>query len=174
MTNGSTELVHNLSFAWRVTRYDPAYRDPRGAYTIETWTSIGDVGRVFEGHVLSIEEYEGVESAYIDAFLSFAHEAGTESVHVREYSSSGGEQIEEGAIVPIGEATEIVRAMLREEVNCRLESPENDFYLHVGFDLYMYVGAANPCPKAVAHANEIGLFVDSDWPSPMLPDMEGE
>jgi len=32
--------------------------------------------------------------------------------------------------------------MLREEILCKLEAPTHDFALHVGFDLYMYVGSA--------------------------------
>ncbi len=62
--------------------------------------------------------------------------------------------------------------MLREEILCKLEAPTHDFALHVGFDLYMYVGSARPCPRGAERASESGLFVEDDWPSPQLPDDE--
>jgi len=62
--------------------------------------------------------------------------------------------------------------MLREEVICKLEAPKDDFALHVGFDLYMYVGSKSPCPHAIQRAHELGLFLEDHWPSPQLPDDE--
>lgn len=166
----SAELIRRLPFAWRITRYDRAYRDSRGAYTIDTWTSVTDVGKVFEGRELTLEEYERTEAAYIETFVVFAREANIERVQVREFPRLEGEPQKDGAVVPIDEATEILRAMLREEAECRLEAPGNDFYVHAGYDLCMYIGAASSCSQAVVYAEELGLFVDPDWPSPYLPD----
>ena len=58
MTSNSTASARSLPFWWRVTRYDPARRDERGAYRDDTWTSISDVGNVFDNQELTIEEYK--------------------------------------------------------------------------------------------------------------------
>jgi small subunit ribosomal protein S1 len=125
---------------------------------------------VFEGHKLTIDEYERVETAYVDAFVAFAEDSDVERLEVRSLETD--DVLEEGASVSLGAAGDIVRQMLREEVICKLESPTHDFALHVGFDLYMYVGSARPCPRGTERANESGLFVEDDWPSPQLPDDE--
>jgi len=168
MTNSSIASVRSLPFTWRISRYDPAFRDERGSYTVGTWTSIADVGEAFEGREFTIDEYEEVETAYAEAFLAFAEEAGVKRVQVRKLER-GGEALREGATLTLREAAEVVRSMLREQVVCKLESPENHFFVHVGFDLYMYLGSAQPCPNAVARASALGLHVDLDWPSPQLP-----
>ena len=64
----------------------------------------------------------------------------------------------------------VVPVMLREELMCKLESPDDDFYIHVGYDLYMYVGSSQPCDSAARAAEEDGLYVDPNWPSPQLPE----
>jgi hypothetical protein len=46
------ELPH---CALRVTKYDPALRvGGRGAFTGDDWTSVSDVGRTFDGVVLTL------------------------------------------------------------------------------------------------------------------------
>jgi hypothetical protein len=87
--NSSTPSVRSLPFWWRVTRYDPARRDERGAYRGETWTSISDVGKVFEGHKLTIDEYERVETAYVDAFVASLPLPRTAMSRCRPATSSG-------------------------------------------------------------------------------------
>jgi hypothetical protein len=71
-------------------------------------------------------------------------------------------------MVSLVEASEIVARMLREEVICKLEAPGAEFALHVGFDLYMYVGSAQHCVVAIERARNLGLFVEEDWPSPQI------
>jgi nucleoside-triphosphatase len=52
-------------FEYRVTKYDPAFRDRAGRYLREEWTSVGDIGRSFGGVVLTREEYRRVEVAHV-------------------------------------------------------------------------------------------------------------
>lgn len=167
--NSSTALVRSLPFAWRLSRYDPALRDEAGSYATETWTSIADVGRTIDGHELTLAEYEVVESAYIECFRAFAREVGVSELEVRA-GDHLPPRVGEGDRLTVDRAADLVRALLREDAVCKLESPDDAFYVHVGFDLYMYIGASRPCPSAVHQATELGLFVDGDWPSPQLPD----
>jgi len=170
MTSSSIESVGSLPFWWRVTRYDPNRRNDAGAYRDETWTSIADVGGMFEGSELTIEDYERVEDAYVDAFLAFATESDVDRLQVRSVEQAVS--LEEGEVVSVDKAADIVRLMLREEVICKLETPTDDFALHVGFDLYMYVGSARPRVRAIELAGELGPYVDDNWPSPQLPEDE--
>lgn len=167
MTQNSAESVRELPFAWRVTRYDPAGRDAKGAYLSRSWTSIGDVGKDYGGIELTLGEYERVEAAYVQTFAAFATESGVETLVLREVDFAP-DWVDTDGTVDLGGARRLLQAMLREEASCKLEARTGDFYVHVGFDLYMYLGSARACPAAVAEAVRLGLFVDSHWPSPML------
>lgn len=157
-----------MRYWWRVSRYDPGRRDVRGAYQGNTWTSVSDVGNRFGDDELTLDTYLEVEDGYIDAFLAFAEESDVDRVEVRALEQGTG--IQEGEMLSITDAREIVRRMLREDVICRLEEPHARFALHVGFDLYMYVGSERPCVSAVQRAKAAGLFVDDDYPSPQIDD----
>lgn len=151
----------DVPFTWRVTKYDPALRDERGRFTDDTWTSIADIGASYDGEQLTLEEYERVEASYLAAARAFADEAGVTELEVRSVDH-GPRDLTEGELASIDRAIEILRLMLREEAICTLEALTNDFVLHVGFDYYMYIGAAQPCPHAVALATSNGLFVEPD------------
>jgi hypothetical protein len=69
-------------FEFRVTKYDPAHRDARGAYTRDEWTAVSDIGRAFGGVVLTEPEYRRVEDAYVTAAVAFLREAEVPSLAV--------------------------------------------------------------------------------------------
>jgi hypothetical protein len=71
-----------VGFQYRVTKYDPRFRDPSGAYTRDEWTSVDDIGRTFGGVTLTAEEYERVETAYASAVVAMLAEAGVEQLIV--------------------------------------------------------------------------------------------
>jgi hypothetical protein len=60
---------------FRVTKYDLSYRVGM-AYSRNEWTSFSDIGKSFEGTVLTHGEYLEVEDAYMAAALAFLREAG--------------------------------------------------------------------------------------------------
>ena len=156
--SGSSAAIRGLPYWWRVTRYDPACRDERGGYVGETWTSISDVGKSFDGEQLTRDEYERVESAYVEAALAFAEDSGVEEIEPRRFEPDG--RLVKGAAVGLREVPALIRAMLREEPDspARLETPHDDFAIHVGFDLYMYIGSQHSCEHAVERA--AGLLPD--------------
>jgi hypothetical protein len=147
-------------FEFRVTKYDPAHRDRRGAYTRDEWTSVGDIGQPFGGVVLTEAEYRRVEDAYATAAVAFLREAGVPSLAVAglENHASVPLPFAEGSSLTLVEVSEVVRRLLREEFWCRLEGA--GAYVHVGWDYYMYVGMLRRCPSAEASARELGLFVE--------------
>jgi coenzyme F420-reducing hydrogenase delta subunit len=80
----------------------------------------------------------------------------------------------DGGCVPVSAGLELVRAMLRDNgAWCRLEV-EDQFFVHVGFDQYVYVGSAVACEQAVALTHERGLFAEpidaSPWATEVADD----
>lgn len=145
-------------FEFRVTKYDPAHRDRRGAYTRDKWTAASDIGRAFGGAVLTKPEYQRVEDAYATAAVAFMREAGVFSLAVAGLENYGAVPLPfaEDSALGLAEVGEIVRRVLREEFWCRLEAASA--FIHFGYDYYMYVGVSVACPDAVALARRLGLF----------------
>jgi len=59
-----------------------------------------------------------------------------------------------------------MRMCLREAIWCKLEA-EGRFYIHFGWDYYMYIGSDKSSADAIQLATSDGLFVE-DFISPYL------
>lgn len=152
--------------SYRVTKYDPAKRDRSGRYGQDEWTSRSDVGLSIGGKVLSLDEYQGVEDAYVKAIERFMAAAGVRELQVvnlelrgrdaRDTTNPGVEEaLREGAKVSGSQLAATVRACLRERMWCRLIAGD-DVFVHFGYDYYMYVRVPD------------GVSIPSDLPSALF------
>jgi hypothetical protein len=150
----------------RINRYDP-----RVAYSATTtWTAMSDIGKSFDDGELTRAEYEAVEGRHLSAVSALMDAAGVSELTVSDIqrsplASAAALAVQEGTRVSPSEALEICRLELRDELSCRLDSA-GDFYVHVGFDYYLYVGAQRLPGATVAEIEEAGLFVERGVPSP--------
>lgn len=145
---------------FRVTKYDPAYRNERGGYERDEWISFSDVGSDFGGSTLTLSEYERVEAAHIEAALGFLREANIPSLWVcglENYRESASAPAE-GAELEGSSLAAAMRGVLRDEFWCRFE--DSLAFVRFGYDYYMFVGVPTPCWSASARARELGLFVE--------------
>lgn len=154
---------------YRVTKYNPAFRDERGAYTRDEWIMFTQIGETFSGVRLTSAEYERVENAYVETALSFLGESGVLSLRVAGLENHRKQPLDfqNDSVLPLNRIGEIVRRILREEIWCRLEGSNG--FIHIGWDYYMYIGVPHPCPTSRARAAELGLFVE-EFASPYVED----
>jgi hypothetical protein len=147
-------------FEFRITKYNPAYRDRREAYMGDEWTSFSDIGWSFDGVVLTAAAYRRVEDAYATAAVAYLREAGVPGLAIAglENHDDLALPFAEGSLLGLAEVGEIVRRLLRNEFWCRLEA--DGAFVHLGYDYYMYVGVPRPCPKAEELARRLELFVE--------------
>jgi len=150
---------------YRVTKYDPALRDARGAYTADDWVLFKQIGSAFGGKVLTESEYLRVEQAYIDSATAFLREGGVDSLTVEGIENRKKLTLEfsEGSTLALEAIGDVIRQMLREELWCRLEGAGG--FVHIGWDFYMYIGVPRRCPKAEHLAEGMGLYAEM-FPSP--------
>jgi hypothetical protein len=148
-------------YQYRITKYNPSRRDPRGAYPVDEWTSRSDIGKAFGGVHLTEEHYLRVEQAYLDAAAAFLSEAGIAELTVTGLENHGKASTAppDGSHVMAGDVPEVVRSLLREDFWCRLEGP--GAFVHVGYDYYMYIGVPVESTYASAVAQAHGLIVEA-------------
>ena len=157
---------------WRVTKYDPALRDEYGRYMLPEWTAISDVGTTYSGRTFTTEEYLATETSYVASVLSFAGESGiagftavgVENRNESESARAGlptdfAASIREGGEYDVGVLETLVRLSLRELMWCKVEVGDR-FYLHFGYDYYMYIGSSSECRESIRLAERSGLFVE--------------
>jgi len=148
---------------YRVTKYDPSFRDANGAFLRDDWTSYSDIGRIYSGTPLSESEYLVVESAYLLSVEEFLREAGIETLQLRGLENNTRrvlpQFIQPLALLSISQCVEFARIALREVAWGKLVAPGRAC-VHFGYDYYMYLGLPTKCPMAIAAAHARGLFVE--------------
>lgn len=161
---------------WRITKYNPIYRDCLGHYKKKEWTSYSDIGRYFDDYELTFTEYIDVENSYARAVSLFINSLNIQSLKVTNLEKNNNDlllqeqknlsqdmvdlytDLKNNQIVNVNEAEKIVRMVLRELLWCKLEC--EDFYVHFGYDYYMYIGSGELCNEVVGKIRNIGLFVE--------------
>ena len=58
-------------FQWRITKYNPKYRNERGTYLKNEWISFSDIGKIFDQSKLTFDKYLKIENSYINAINYF-------------------------------------------------------------------------------------------------------
>jgi hypothetical protein len=151
-------------YSWRITKYDPVKRDDEGSYhDHEEWTCFSEVGTK-----VSIDGYVKTEQKYLDAISSFMDEIGLNMANVKALEQWSDEdenpnpflsEIQIGKVLNVQEIHELARLTVRNEVWCKL-AYEDQFFVHFGYDYYMYIGAYKNCTKVIGSVTNSGLFVE--------------
>jgi hypothetical protein len=143
---------------YRVTKYNPMYRGPDGAYTRSEWTSYNDIGKS-----ISEEKYLEVENSYIESALKFLEEQNISELEI-EYLENIKNHKEPGIMLSEGESlnyeaiTKVLKGILREKYWAKLAF--KNAFIHLGWDYYMYIGVPNEARTAKEFATSRGLFVE--------------
>ena len=163
-------------YQWRVTKYNPRFRNRKGYYQIEDWTSVSDIGKTFGGRRLEVEEYLATEECYVSTAMRFLQESGISSLEVKELETDvevpkivrkigldkillQGSQLKEKQRLLETEIAHVCRLNLRNLLWCKLEQ-SNKFFIHFGYDYYMYVGSFFSCPNSIRYGERVNLFIE--------------
>ncbi len=155
---------------YRVTKYDPNYRDASGAFKRNEWIAHSQIGDTFDDGLLTVGDYLTAENAYVQAAVSFLSESGVNSLAIDSLENAHSYDcsaliLANGHDCSLLEIADITRLVLRDSIWCKLVG--DSAFLHFGWDYYMYIGVPAECPIATLAATESGLFVES-FDSPHL------
>ena len=148
---------------YRVTKYNPEYRNTDGTYSREEWTSYSDVGEI-----VSKEEYEKVENSYIESALNFLEEQNISKITITYLENQQNYKepsvaLEAGAELNANQLKDVLKSIFREKYWAKLEN--NNSFIHIGWDYYMYIGVPNEPQSGRKFAESKGLFVE-EYQSP--------
>lgn len=164
-------------YTWRITRYNPSFREKTGRYKGNEWTSFSDVGKFFNKK-LTIDDYITVENTYIEAMVAFMDCAKIYSMKVTGLEKRSDQittelnqdiyseemvnlftVVHESDVLDLGKVKLLARLVLRENLWCKFETKKGMF-VHFGYDYYMYIGCVKKCEDAICKTQSSGLFVE--------------
>ena len=160
-------------FSWRITKYNPKNRDEKGYYLDDKeWTCFSEVGTK-----VTKEDYLRTESNYINAITTFMEELGIKKLYLNGLEV-WSDQVENhdaasflskmwvGKQISTQEIRELAKLTLRNVIWCKL-SHKNKFFVHFGYDYYMYIGTYMDSPIVRQKIETTGLYVE-EFKSPYL------
>lgn len=162
-------------YQWRVTKYNPRFRNRQGVYLAEDWISVSDIGHSFNHYQLNLGDYLVMETNYVSTAMHFLKESGLSSLYLVDLETEieippivqelgldqllyNGSKLHEKQQVSGEEIERVCRLNLRNLLWCKLE--EEKFFVHFGYDYYMYLGSFVQCLHSIIYAQKVGLFVE--------------
>jgi len=162
-------------YAWRISKYDPGLRDAQGHFQGDEWTFFAQIGRSFNGKPLTYKDYVAVESAYVHTIMRFLSDVGLDSLRISGLTAPSTtfiarrelqdillrpEDLCDDSVIELDQLADVIRLNLRELTWCRLQEAGR-FYLHFGWDYYVYIGSTSPSLVAIRRAEQDGLHVEA-------------
>lgn len=142
---------------YRISKYNPQRRE-NGIYQVHEWTSICDIGKMLDGGVLTYSQYKITEQSYIDCCIEILQKSGVTSLTVRipEYYD---DEIQLPSVLDTEDDIRmVIMSCLQEKCWTKLET--NNFFIHFGYDYYVYVGTQLPHTLVEETVKKYNLFCE--------------
>lgn len=176
-----------LYTAHSVVKYKPENYNEKGHYTKEEWGCMGDVGRIYDGHLVTLDEYLEVEQQYVDAAVKIMELVNCKYLTVtflgdtvRSTKSSIRDMLSkknrflsydkmlydsymglvEGKRIYVADIPSVVRLNLREYTNTTLTNLKKSLEIHFGYDYYMFFNTKFSIDILREEIRKIGLYLD--------------
>ena len=143
---------------YRVTKYNPACRDTNGIYLKDEWTDYSDIGKSYDGYILTAEEYYKVENNYIQMCNEVWQMQGSYPISVNDVEKRRFSPIIPKTIKDKEHLTKIISEILECKLWARLEG--ENFFIHFGYDYYMYIGTILEMDTMSNLASKYNLFCE--------------
>ena len=168
---------------YRISKYDPSFRDEHGRFMGEDWTSFSDIGKEYHGTVLTNLQYAAVEAKYIDAVTTVLRQNQIHSMIVgkleKPFSAATLKamlgrshlpfppsdaafvlRIKDGARLDMAEIEKAVMLVLRDCFWCELSSESGAVKLAFGYDYYVYLQGVTIDADTIASFRLEGIYIE--------------
>lgn len=151
-------------YKYRISKYNPKYRDENGSYTKDEWTQFSEIGKKINGKILTEKSYLKVEGSYIKILLSFLKENNIFELKITRLQNSKKTKLNEkiikqNSVYQLKDLEKLFRLNLREEVWCKFKSKDG-VSIDFGWDYYVYVGVRSESNKTKKLALKYNLFIE--------------
>ena len=171
--------MHN----YRISKYNPIFRNEKGHYPQDEWTSSSDIGTIYRGKIFTIFEYMDVEGQYIDAVLTVLRNIKIDTLMVKGlekrfsisevktdlervgfiFSQEDAEfyqRIKNDMRLNSDDIKKIIKLGLRECMWCELWSKEGTIKIDFGYDYYMHFEGVDIDVDIIHSYQTKGIFIE--------------
>ena len=168
---------------YRISKYNPLLRDERGRFIGEDWTSFSDIGKKYNGKVLTNLQYADVEAKYTNAVTTVLHQNQVTTMIVEKlekpFSASTLEKmlgrcnlqltqsdaefvsrIKNGSRLNMAEIKKTVMLVLRDCFWCELLSETGEVKIEFGYDYYVYLQGVNIDANTISSFRSKGIYIE--------------
>lgn len=164
---------------YRITKYNPVYRNADGVFMNDDWTSVHDVGKVLNGEWINQSIYLQVENSYLKAVKIILDLFSCSELKVSElekYSLPTNTiinidtdflqdlyiNVKNGNMVSDLKINGLIVLSLRENLWAKLGSNKKKIELEFGYDYYMYFSVPHSLPEnIICDIESLNLFVEA-------------
>ncbi|MCQ2185671.1 MAG: hypothetical protein MJY92_02975 [Bacteroidales bacterium] len=162
----------------QLIKYNPDFYDEQGRYMADEWDSYFDIGKRFNGQILSAEKYRAVEESFVSAIKDLLVASGCRYVTIclieDHFTGTGHKgklakecqelysqisQYKEGKRISVNEIDAVIKLCLREQYWCALVNEKKHMHVDFGYDYYVHI--LSRLSDVVKHeiAKKHGLFI---------------
>lgn len=148
-----------------ISKYDIKYRNELGVYLRDDWTSISDVGKVCEGELVTMEEYERVEKNYLDALWDIIQTIGVSHFQIEGLRPWVDKDLLDfplvnGTIINREQCIALAKQILREKIWGHMTSEKLSIYF--SYDYYVHISFEGDLDAVKAIIKKYNLFWETE------------
>jgi len=157
---------------YRITKYNPKFRNESGVYMHEEWTSYYDIGKEYCGKIFSVEDYYAMEEKYYMAIVDILMENKVDFVCIENlelhndkdsYCSKEDtiflDKLYNGMQIELLDLKKYMQYILRESFWCDLVS-KSGIKIEFGYDYYMYITCEEINERLIKKYSEYGVYIE--------------
>lgn len=168
---------------YRVSKYNPFYRNEKGKYSIQEWTSISDIGKSYNGIRFTLSEYLYTEEKYALFYLDLLMRLKIHEVKVSNLDKQNTlseaiqilngydiildnterniyQNLENNQIISIENFKIIFQFAMREIIWCKITAPFPKISIEFGYDYYTYLIGLELEKTLIKKYESQGLFIE--------------
>lgn len=149
-------------YYYRASKYfrstDPDTAPGSLSQVFDEWTSIYDVGTVYNGTKLTMTEYERVETEYINFVVDVLESSGINEVKIAYIEPGKKRCWRKNKTLNIESVRQFIRDCMREY--CWGQITAKDFIWEPGYDYYMHIGTELSLADMQKIAQKRHLFIE--------------
>lgn len=157
---------------YRITKYNPKFRNNLGHYLRDEWIDYSEIGKFFMDEEFTYEEYIKKENSYISVISFIIDKKKNKYIQIKNAAKDIREldkntsssmksimsKIKNGAFIEVGDVPDLCRLILRGHIWAKIYTLS--LFIHFGYDYYMYIGFTGRCSGLTRKVKECGLFIE--------------
>lgn len=168
---------------YRISKYNPQFRNDKGAFEREEWTSYWDIGKKYEERIFTKKDYLNIEKQYCDVILSILKQYHVDKMIIcdlelydtwnemkKKVLEKGLEMtdmeekivksLKNGKEVFANTLEEYFKLILRECFWCIFVDKKKTVRIEFGYDYYVYVYCKLIDADYIAECKNEGMFIE--------------